>query len=166
MYIFYVALIVCASISVNGDNGWFLAHSKFTIPKWLKGFDNNFINNKIQNCVTLRGGSDIEHITDLDDFESAIKNPADSEKLFVVDFTATWCGPCQKIAPYFEEMAEEFSDSCVFVKVDVDAGAEIAKEYEVMSMPTFVFIKGGKVVDRFSGASVEKLRQVIFSKIQ
>ena len=69
------------------------------------------------------------------------------------------------IAPLFDEMSEEFSDSCIFVKVDVDEAPEISAEHKVMSMPTFLFIKNGKVVDRFSGASVEKLRQVIFSKI-
>ena len=67
------------------------------------------------------------------------------------------------IAPFFDEMSTEFEDSCVFIKVDVDDGAEIAQAHKVMSMPTFLFIKDGKVVDRFSGASVEKLRQVIYS---
>lgn len=117
--------------------------------------------------LSIRGG-DSAYVHKIDDksiLDGLIVDPANKGKLFVIDFTAKWCGPCKMIAPLFDEMSEEFSDSCIFIKVDVDEGPEISAAYNVMSMPTFLFIKNGKVVDRFSGASVEKLRQVIFSKI-
>jgi thioredoxin 1 len=69
------------------------------------------------------------------------------------------------IAPVFEEMSSEFESSCDFVKVDVDQIPELTERYQVMSMPTFLFIKNGEVVERFSGASVEKLRETINSLI-
>ena len=109
-----------------------------------------------KNIKLINGGyqgSSVRHITSLSDFETLLNNRKNKGKLIVVDFTATWCGPCKMIAPFFEEMAGEFDDSCIFVKVDVDEGADIAREYKVMSMPTFIFFKDGDVVERFSGKS-------------
>jgi thioredoxin 1 len=113
----------------------------------------------------IEGGSTVNYVSAKSKLDEIVNNPENTDKLVVVDFTATWCGPCKMIAPFFEEMANEFSDTCIFLKVDVDEGTEIAQAYNVMSMPTFIFIKNGKIVERFSGASVEKLRQVIFAKI-
>jgi thioredoxin 1 len=63
----------------------------------------------------------------------------------VVDFYATWCGPCKQIAPKLEEMAQLFTD-VIFLKVDVDENEEVASEYAISCMPTFMFFKnGGKV---------------------
>lgn len=67
------------------------------------------------------------------------------EALVVIDFFATWCGPCKIIAPQFEELSKQHS-SIIFLKVDVDENDEIAATYEVSSMPTFIFIKKGEVV--------------------
>ena len=76
------------------------------------------------------------------EFDAILADAGD--KLVVVDFTATWCGPCQMIAPAYAKMAEEFSD-CVFIKVDVDECADIAAGAEVRAMPTFHFMKDGKL---------------------
>lgn len=64
------------------------------------------------------------------------------------------------ISPYFAEMSNEFVDS-IFIKLDVDELPDVAMKYEVNSMPTFLFIKNGNIVNRFSGASVSKLREII-----
>jgi thioredoxin len=79
------------------------------------------------------------------------------DKLVVVDFTATWCGPCQNIAPTFAAMAEEFTDA-QFIKVDVDANEETAAACEIACMPTFQFWRGGKKIDQFEGADANTLR--------
>lgn len=68
------------------------------------------------------------------------------------------------IGPVFDAMAATHT-SAVFLKVDVDELPDIAQRYKVMSMPTFLFLKNGKVVDRFSGASAEKLQETIDSLI-
>jgi thioredoxin 1 len=73
---------------------------------------------------------------------------------------ATWCGPCKIIGPIFDELSNEISD-VVFVKVDVDENPETAAKYSVSAMPTFVFIKGGEVVDRLMGANPDRLREMI-----
>ncbi|CAM9525280.1 unnamed protein product, partial [Discosporangium mesarthrocarpum] len=78
----------------------------------------------------------------------------------VIDFTATWCGPCQNIAPAFEQLSEELEgEGVIFLKIDVDENEETAQKYSVFQMPTFLFIRNGEVVDQFSGANAAVLRQ-------
>ncbi|XP_016962073.1 thioredoxin-T [Drosophila biarmipes] len=79
------------------------------------------------------------------------------DKLVVIDFYANWCGPCKIIAPKLEELAQQYSDRAVVLKVDVDDNEEITVEYNVTSMPTFVFIKGGEVLELFVGCNSDKL---------
>jgi len=81
-------------------------------------------------------------------------------KLIVVDFTATWCGPCQFIAPKFAELGEANPD-CEFVKVDVDANDETAAACGIEAMPTFQFYKGGEKIFEMSGADIEKLTEKV-----
>lgn len=80
--------------------------------------------------------------------------------LVVVDFFATWCGPCKMISPKLEELAKDFKNITI-LKVDVDECEDLAMEYEVSAMPTFVFIKKGQKVDSFAGANFEKLKDTI-----
>lgn len=81
-------------------------------------------------------------------------------KLVVIDFFATWCGPCKMIAPVLEDFSKEFPN-VVFLKVDVDECEDVAAEYEITSMPTFVFIKNKNKVDFFAGAHAEKIKATI-----
>ncbi|XP_050213592.1 thioredoxin H-type-like [Mercurialis annua] len=81
-------------------------------------------------------------------------------KLVVVDFTASWCGPCRFIAPIFEEIARTFTH-ITFLKVDVDELKSVAEAWGVQSMPTFMFLKGDKIVDKVVGAKKEELLMAI-----
>ena len=130
-----------------------------TVKKRIDNVDGN-ANNFSFSIFLIRGGSasKVIHVESAASFQESIDT---QDKLVVVDFSASWCMPCKMIAPVFEEMACEFSASCSFLKVDVDEVPEIAAKYQVMAMPTFLFIKNGEVVGRFSGASVEKLRETI-----
>ena len=76
----------------------------------------------------------------------------ESEKLVIVDFWATWCGPCRMLSPLLDEVEEEMADKITVVKVNVDDADEIAMRYRIMSIPTLIFIKDGKMVDRTVGA--------------
>ena len=80
----------------------------------------------------------------------------ESGKLVVVDFTATWCGPCRMIAPIFADLAKKFTNA-IFLKVDVDELKTVAQEWKVEAMPTFIFVKAGQVVDKMVGAHKEEL---------
>lgn len=75
-----------------------------------------------------------------------------SDKLVVVDFWAEWCGPCRLIAPIIHELAEEYTDKVIFGKVDVDNNSTLAGQFGIRNIPTVLFIKGGKVVDKQVGA--------------
>ena len=76
---------------------------------------------------------------------------ADS-KLVIVDFWATWCGPCRMISPILDELEEEMADKISVVKVNVDDADEIAAQYRIMSIPTLLFFKNGQMVDKSVGA--------------
>lgn len=77
----------------------------------------------------------------------------------IVDFWAEWCGPCRMIAPILEELASEYSDKLKVVKVDVDANSKTASQFSVMSIPTLLFFKDGKVQDQVVGALPKKQLQ-------
>lgn len=74
-----------------------------------------------------------------------------SEKLTLVDFFADWCGPCQMLSPVLEDILKEHSDKVEIVKVDVDESQDLAQEFEVSSIPTLIFFKGSKAVDKLTG---------------
>lgn len=66
-------------------------------------------------------------------------------KIVMVDFWAAWCGPCRMLSPILDQLSEEHTDKMVLAKVDVDANAELARDFQVMSIPTVVTFKDGKV---------------------
>lgn len=84
----------------------------------------------------------------------------DSNKLLVVDFTASWCGPCKFMEPAVHAMAAKFTD-VEFAKIDVDELQDVSQEFNVDAMPTFVFLKQGKEVDRVVGARKDELEKKI-----
>ncbi|OAE18646.1 hypothetical protein AXG93_3810s1150 [Marchantia polymorpha subsp. ruderalis] len=79
-------------------------------------------------------------------------------KTIVVDFTATWCGPCRHMAPVFVELSKKYP-SLVFLKVDVDQVTEVAGLWDVQAMPTFIFIKNKKLVHKIVGANKDELEK-------
>ncbi|XAR51777.1 Monodehydroascorbate reductase (NADH) [Bertholletia excelsa] len=81
-------------------------------------------------------------------------------KLMVVDFSATWCGPCRFMEPVIHSMASKFTD-VEFCKIDVDELSDVAREFGVQAMPTFVILKQGKEVDRIVGAKKDELEKKV-----
>lgn len=82
--------------------------------------------------------------------ENFSKEVMETEKTVLLDFWATWCGPCQMIAPILEEVAEECPDATIG-KIDVDEEQELAMSFNISSIPTLIVIKNGKAVDKAVG---------------
>jgi thioredoxin 1 len=87
-------------------------------------------------------------------FEAAVLN---SPMPAVVDFWAVWCGPCKLIAPHVDAIAEEYAGRAVVAKVDVDSSRQTAVKFGIQSIPTLLFFKGGKLVDRLVGVADKKV---------
>ena len=89
----------------------------------------------------------VQHFTS-ETFEKAVAG----DQAVLVDFWATWCGPCRMIAPVIEQVAAEYEGRAVVGKVDVDEESALAAKFGVMSIPTLIVLKGGKVVEQAVGA--------------
>jgi len=86
------------------------------------------------------------HVTD-SDFESLIQK----YPLMVIDCWATWCGPCRMLAPLIDELARDYAGSVVFGKLDIDENPRTAMNFGIMSVPTLLIFKNGKLVDQIVG---------------
>eukprot|EP00286_Rhodomonas_abbreviata_P016821 CAMPEP_0181319238 /NCGR_PEP_ID=MMETSP1101-20121128/17460_1 /TAXON_ID=46948 /ORGANISM="Rhodomonas abbreviata, Strain Caron Lab Isolate" /LENGTH=131 /DNA_ID=CAMNT_0023426815 /DNA_START=22 /DNA_END=417 /DNA_ORIENTATION=+ len=100
----------------------------------------------------------VKEIPTEEEFDELLKDAG--TKTVVVDFTATWCGPCKKIAPLFTKLSTE-NEGAIFVKVDVDDNAEISERYGVSAMPTFMAFKDGKKLGELTGAAEDKLTEFV-----
>lgn len=141
----------------NNNNGMGLNNNNFGMG--MNNNNNNFgmgmsNNNTVPQQQT---NSNVEQVNDILKFMEVTQ---DNDKV-IVDFTASWCGPCKMIKPTFHQWATEFKGKVVFVEVDVDKAKDISVNVGVTAMPTFVLYKGGKEVDRLKGANKDKLRECI-----
>lgn len=96
----------------------------------------------------MADSNNIKTVTDAN-FQSEI---ADNSGLSMVDFWADWCGPCRLIAPFVEQLADEYAGKVTVGKLDVDANQRTAAQFGVRSIPTVLFFKDGKLVDQVVGA--------------
>ncbi len=95
--------------------------------------------------------SDIRNVLGKEEFDSIIN----SEIPVIVDFYATWCGPCKMQAPILHEFKEEVGGKAIIVKVDVDENADLASEYGVQSIPTLALFKNGQLKEKSVGLTVK-----------
>jgi len=103
--------------------------------------------------------SHMEHTITAENFnEKVIK----SDKPVLLDFWASWCGPCRMVAPTIAKLAEDFDGKAVIGKVNVDEQQELAEKFKVMSIPSIFILKGGEVVEKMVGArSAEELEALL-----
>jgi len=118
--------------------------SRFYQPSFVRGF----------NSTTVKMG--VHNLTSKAEFEEAITK----NDVVIMDFFATWCGPCKVIAPKVVEFSEKYPGA-YFTKLDVDELPDVAQELGISSMPTFVVFKGGEVVGQVVGANPSALENAI-----
>ncbi len=92
--------------------------------------------------------------------DSNVKEAIASGHPIVIDFWATWCGPCMRLAPVIDELAEEYADRVVIGKYNIEEQSELSTDYRIMSIPTILFFKNGEQVRdlRMTGATKEELK--------
>lgn len=103
----------------------------------------------------------------IESFKTTIKTT--ENVLFVIDFTAKWCGPCKRISPLIDELEKKYNiDNQKLIHViivDVDENEDIATEFNITSMPTFIFIKNSVVVGSTLGANIDAIHDIIKKNI-
>jgi thioredoxin 1 len=104
----------------------------------------------------------------LESFKTTIKSKPDV--LFVIDFTAEWCGPCKRISPFIDQLETMYNINnqqlIHVIKVDVNRNEDITSEFNISSMPTFVFIKNSIVVGSTTGANIDAVNEIIKKNLQ
>ncbi|MDD2645947.1 MAG: thioredoxin [Bacteroides sp.] len=85
--------------------------------------------------------------------DSNVKEVLEKGKPVVIDFWAPWCGPCKMVGPIIDELAEEYKDQVIIGKCNVDDNNELPAEHSIRNIPTILFFKDGKVVDKQVGAA-------------
>lgn len=105
--------------------------------------------------------ANVVHVTN-DSFTNEIEQ---TKGLALVDFWATWCGPCQAIAPVIEQLAEQYRGKVKVAKLDTDANTDTAVRFNVRSIPTVMFFKDGKHIDTVIGAD-PRIKSILEGKIQ
>ena len=91
--------------------------------------------------------SKVVHVND-DNFQSEV---LESDRPVLVDFTASWCGPCKQLAPIVEDLAQAYDGRLKVAKLDVEENQSTATKYMILSVPTLLFVKGGEVADQVVG---------------
>lgn len=92
-----------------------------------------------------------------------IQNVENTKGVVVVDFFATWCGPCKMLAPVFEGVSNEIGDKAKFFKVDVDQSGNIAQRYNISAVPTMIIFKDGRPVESLAGFMP---KEIISNKVE
>src|SRR4030043_508491 len=106
-------------------------------------------------------GKNLLAVTD----ETFQKEVLEAEQPTLVDFWASWCGPCRIVGPIFEELSNEYSGKVKFAKVNVDENPKTPATFGVRSIPTLIMFKGGKAVDQIIGASPKSQLENIVKKV-
>ena len=101
------------------------------------------------------------NITSVDSLNKIIEVFAENGKYLVIKASSDWCGPCKLVKPKYDALAKELVDQAVMTTFDVDEQQDIAEQFEISAMPTFVIVKGYDIIKKVTGADIASVRNTI-----
>ncbi|KAK9124767.1 hypothetical protein Sjap_014369 [Stephania japonica] len=104
------------------------------------------------------GSGDVQLITTKEAWDEKLSEASRSGKIVVANFSASWCGPCRMIAPFYSEQSEKYP-SFMFLTIDVDELTEFSSSWDIRATPTFFFLKDGQQIDKLVGANKPELQK-------
>lgn len=159
-----ILIMVGIGAGLGSALGYFGQCTSGTCPltsTWWRGAIYGGAMGLLFGITTLRGGggsamnqstANVKHVAE-SDFDAVVNA---SEQPVVVDFYATWCGPCKALAPVLENLAGQFQGQVVFLKVNVEEAPNLARKFAISGVPTLLFFKEAKVADRVVGLAREQ----------
>ena len=102
----------------------------------------------------------VTKMTSADQFNEVIRNAAPG-RLVVVDYYADWCVPCRRMGPVFERLSNEYAEQCEFIAFDIEKMGGLANQLQILSIPTFDFIRDQKLFHRITGELPQELEQKV-----
>lgn len=102
----------------------------------------------------------VYRVENTEKFYEIVNKAKENNILLFLKFGATWCGPCKRIAPFYEALASKYTQ-CIFLSIDVDEIKEVSSGYNVSSLPTFSVIQNGNYTELIKGADPNKLEQIV-----
>ncbi|XP_010553162.1 PREDICTED: thioredoxin H9 [Tarenaya hassleriana] len=111
------------------------------------------------NHVEFSGGN-VHLITTKESWDQKMAEAGRDGKIVVANFSATWCGPCRMVAPFYIELSEKYT-SLIFLLVDVDELSDISSSWDIKATPTFFFLKNGQQIGKLVGANKPELQKKI-----
>ncbi|KAL4190032.1 hypothetical protein AMTRI_Chr08g210000 [Amborella trichopoda] len=103
-------------------------------------------------------------ITGRESWDAKISEASSNDKILVANFSASWCGPCRVIAPFYGELSERYPN-LVYLMIDVDEMSELSSSWDIQATPTFIFFKAGKQIDKLVGANKPELEKKIIALV-
>lgn len=107
----------------------------------------------------------VYEIDSIDTLNKYIDECENNDKFLVIKAEANWCGPCKAVKPKYQEMAQKYSNE-VFLTFDVDEHQDIADQFSISTMPTFIVVKGRDIIKRVEGTNLRVIQQVLDNQIK
>ncbi|GAA0151551.1 oxidoreductase [Lithospermum erythrorhizon] len=115
-----------------------------------------------EDAIVEFTGGNVQLVTTKDIWDQKLSEAKNDGKTVIANFSATWCGPCRVIAPFYSELSEKYT-SLMFLTIDVDELTEFSSSWDIKATPTFFFLRDGQQIDKLVGANKPELQKKVIS---
>ncbi|KAG9137556.1 hypothetical protein Leryth_018845 [Lithospermum erythrorhizon] len=115
-----------------------------------------------EDAIVEFTGGNVQLVTTKDVWDQKLSEAKNDGKTVIANFSATWCGPCRVIAPFYSELSEKYT-SLMFLTIDVDELTEFSSSWDIKATPTFFFLRDGQQIDKLVGANKPELQKKVIS---